>query len=350
MLFRKIKKGMGSLCCFLLLGVLTGCGSKNENVAEGMKLIGELNYQGALTEFDEAVELAENERLIARGRGIAYMGLLDYEQAIQQFKKSLAGSNGLIEAVDFDVNYYLAAAYTKSGRYRDAEGVYSAILALRPKEKDAYYLRGNVLLELGEYKQAKEDFDKAIAMDARNYDRMIDIYQVLEHFGYGDLGQEYLQNALDAGGAKMKAYDTGRIYYYMGEYQKAYMALEEARTEGQAESYLYLGKAYEATGDYNYASTVYKDYLSKDTGNAEVYNQLGLCELAKKDYQKALQAFQAGMQIENNDIMQTLSFNEIVAYEYLGEYKKAAVLLDSYLKMYPDDENAKREQQFLLTR
>jgi len=56
------------------------------------------------------------------------------------------------------------------------------------------------------------------------------------------------------------------------------------------------------------------------------------------------------MQIEDNGIMQILAFNEIVTYEYMGEYKKAAVLLDSYLKMYPDDENAKREQQFLLTR
>jgi len=48
--------------------------------------------------------------------------------------------------------------------------------------------------------------------------------------------------------------------------------------------------------------------------------------------------------------MQTLSFNEIVAYEYLGEYTQASVLLDSYLKTYPDDEVAKREKQFLATR
>lgn len=344
-----LKKRIAVIGILTFMGILTGCGSQNENVAEGMKLISELNYQEALAEFEEAAGQGENERLIARGKGIAYMGMLDYEQAIACFKEALAGSNGFIQDVDFDLNYYLASAYTKNGQYEEARQVYDAILALR-QEKDAYFLRGNALLELDDFESAKQDFEKVISLDGKNYDRLIQIYQVLEHFGYGELGQEYLQNALDAGGAKMKAYDKGRIYYYMGEYQKAYMALEEARTEGKAESYLYLGKAYEATGDYNYASTVYKDYLSKDTGNAEMYNQLGLCELTKKDYQKALQAFQAGMQIENNDIMQTLSFNEIVAYEYLGEYKKAAVLLDSYLKMYPDDEKAKREQQFLLTR
>ncbi len=346
---KNLKKGVTLVGALMLLGVLTGCGSENENVSEGMKLIGELKYQEALTEFAEASQVGENERLIARGRGIAYMGMLDYEQAIACFKEALAGSNGFIQDIDFDLNFYLASAYTKHGQYEEAKQVYDAILALR-EEKDAYFLRGNVLLKLSDYESAKEDFDKVIAMDSKNYDRLIEIYQVLEHYGYQDLGQEYIQSALDAGGNKMKAYDMGRFYYYMGEYQKAYIALEEARTDGKAESYLYLGKAYEATGDYNYASTVYKDYLSKHTDNAEVYNQLGLCEMEKKDYQKALQAFQTAMQIENNGIMQTLAFNEIVAYEYLGEYKKAAVLLDSYLKMYPDDENAKREQQFLLTR
>lgn len=334
----------------MLMGAFTGCGSNNENVEAGMKLIGELDYQAALTEFEEAEAASENPRLIARGRGIAYMGLTDYEQAVQYFLESLAGSNGLIEPMDFDVNYYLAAAYTKNGQYREAKKVYDAILALRTEEKDAYFLRGGVELELSDYDSAKADFDRVVKWDSKNYGRLIEIYQVLEKFGYKEVGLNYLQTALDAGENQMKAYDKGRIYYYMGEYQKAYLALEEARKTGNAESYLYLGKAYEATGDYNYASSVYSSYLAKNSKNAAVYNQMGLCEMAKKDYHKALEAFQAGLQLEDNEIRQALSFNEIVAYEYMGEYKKAAVLLDSYLKSYPDDSKAKREQQFLLTR
>ena len=47
---------------------------------------------------------------------------------------------------------------------------------------------------------------------------------------------------------------------------------------------------------------------------------------------------------------ESLSFNEIVAYEYLEDYQKAAVLLKAYLQNYPDDQTAIREQQFLSTR
>jgi len=344
------RKKLGMLLCTVLTVTLTGCGAGTEKTSSGMQMIKELNYEGALAAFDEAKAQAENSRLIDRGRGIAYMGLTDYEQAILSFRSSLESSDGLIQEMDFDVNYYLAVAYIKSGQPRNAKEVYDAILALRPQEKDALFLRGSVLLTLNDFDAAKADFDQMYALDGTNYDRLIELYQVLEQNGYREAGQEYLQQALDAGESKMNSYDKGRIYYYLGEYQKAYLALEDAREKGGAESYLYLGRAYEATGDYNYAASVYNSYLAKDPQNADIYNQLGLCEMARGNYDQALLALQSGMQVENCEIMQTLSFNEIVVYEYLGDFKKAAVLMDSYLKNYPDDENAKREQLFLSTR
>lgn len=349
-IFYHTKKALLSAAGFLLVLLLTGCAGGNANVQSAMEMIQALDYQGALTQLEEAQARQENQRLIDRGRGIAYMGLTDYTQAISCFQSALAGSSGLVEPIDFDLNYYLAAAYTKNGQYQEAKNTYDAILALRPQEGDACFLRGSVLLNLGDFEGAKADFDKAVSLAPQNYDRLIEIFKTLEHFGYEEEGRTYLQNALDTGGSSMGQYDTGRIYYYLGEYQQAYMALEEAKQAGGAESYLYLGKAYEATGDYNYASSVYNSYISQDPTNAEMYNQLGLCEMAKGEYQNALAAFQAGLQIEGNEFVQALSFNEIVAYEYLGEYQQAAVLLEKYLQTYPDDTAAMREQQFLSTR
>ncbi|MCM1113506.1 MAG: tetratricopeptide repeat protein [Muribaculum sp.] len=332
------------------VGMLAGCGSSDAKTAEAMQLVQELQYQEAMAGFDAAAEAGENERLIARGRGIAYMGMTDYENAIACFEEALRASDGFVQPVDYDLNYYLAAAYVKNGQPAEAEEVYDAILALRGEEKDAYFLRGSVRLERGNHEGAQADFDKVIAMDPGNYDRIIQIYQALEHYGYKDAGREYLTQAMQRAGDKMNSYDSGRMYYYLGEYQSACVALEQAREKGDAESYLYLGKAYEATGDYNYAASVYNAWIAKDTNSAAIYNQLGLCEMAMGNYERALQAFQGGMQVQGNELMQTLSFNEIVAYEYLEQYQQAQVLLDNYLKSYPDDEQAKREQGFLSTR
>lgn len=344
------KKFIGTVALFLLAVLLAGCGKAGEKTQNAMALIKSFDYQDALAELDEAEGAGENIRLINRARGIAYMGLTQYTKAIECFQAALSGSNGLVENVDFDLNYYLAAAYTKDGQYSQAEETYNAILALRENEVDAYFLRGNVRMNSSNFEGAKEDFDRALKMAPDDYDMLIEIYQVLEHFDHTDVGRAYLQTALDAGGKKMDNYVAGRIYYYLGEYERAYLALEQAKEKGGEESYLYLGRAYEATGDYNYAANVYNSYLSSHDGSAELYNQLGLCEMARGDYQKALEAFQAGMQLEDTPILQTLSFNEITAYEHLGEYERAAALLNNYLNNYPDDAQARREYDFLSTR
>ncbi len=345
-----LKKSICTVAVLCLSVMLTACGESGERTRNATALIQALDYQGALAELDAAEEAGENERLIHRSRGIAYMGTTDYAKAVESFEAALRGSNGLIQDVDFDLNYYLAAAYSKIGNYAEAEEIYNAILALRPEEADAYFLRGNVRMNLGNFEEAKSDFDRSIALNPTNYDRIVEIYEVLDFYGYKEVGKEYLRAALESGNKKMDKYVIGKIYFYLEEYQKACLALEDAREKGGAESYLYLGRSYEATGDYNYAANVYNSYLTKDTTNAEIYNQLGICEMAKGEYQKALEAFQAGMKLGDSALLQSLSFNEVVAYEHLGEYEQAYALLGKYLSNYPDDAQAKRELEFLSTR
>lgn len=345
-----IRKFICPTAMLLVTGMLTGCGSVPELTAKASAMIQELDFDGALAELEKAMEAGENARQVERCRGIAYMGLTEYGKAVECFQNALRTSNGILQDFDFDTNFYLAAAYTKLGRYAEAEERYDAILELRSGESDAHFLRGNARMNLGNFTGAIEDFEQVISLEPKNYDRLIEIYEVLAHFGYKEAGQEYLRTALASGDKQMDNYVIGRIYYYLGEYQKAYLALEEAREKGGVKSYLYLGRSYEATGDYNYAASVYNNYLSKYDGNAEVYNQLGLCEMMKGEYRKALEAFQAGMKLGQSEMLQTLSFNEIIAYEHLGEFQQARALMDNYMKNYPDDEQARREYGFLSTR
>lgn len=337
----------------MLCIALSGCGRKtgNANVEAGMEAIAALDYQRAMESFEAARENGEDERLIARGMGIASMGMTDYGSAAAYLEECLSYSDGMIKEIDYDVNFYLAAAHCKNGDYVQAEEIYTAILTLKTQEPNASFLRGNARLELGRLEQALEDFECVIAMLPEDYDRLIDIYEVLAAHGYNEKGEEYLRTALQERAEKMSSYDRGRIYYYLGEYQQACLNLEDAKKADTADVYLYLGKSYEATEDYNYAiRNVYEAYLSGHEGDARLYNQLGLCCMHQKDYSAALTAFQKAMNIPDNGMMQTLQFNEAVAYEFLGEYTKAAALINSYLQTYPDDETAVREFGFLSTR
>ena len=335
----------------LMLCMLTGCSEKNTKTEEGMQLLETLQYSAALEVFDEAQEAGENMRLISRGRGIAYLGEAKYEEAKECFLLSLSLSNGFLQDIDYDINFYLAESYVGLGEYEEAEAVYSSILALDEQPR-AYYLRGNVRLLQGSFTAGQDDFAKAIALSPKDVDLVIRIYSVLEANGYAQDGQEYLQNALDSYEKNMTPLNKGKIYYFMGQYQTAAVSLEEARSKdnNDAEASLYLGKAYEAVGEYNYATNVYENYLARNPDNAVLYNQLAICKMKLGDYEGALVCVQAGMQIGDATMMQSLAYNEIVAYEYLGQFQKAQALIYGYLENYPTDEEALRESIFLATR
>lgn len=345
------KKWYIAIVAALVAAVFSGCGKAgNENISAGMEMIAALEYDSALTSFQTAREAKEDERLILRGEGLAYMGKTMYEEASQSFEQALSLSNGRVAGLDYDINYYLATAYYKLGEKDKAAGVYDAITALKSDARDAYYLRGVIRTEQGNLDAAREDFDSTIALNSKDYDRLIEIYSVLAANGFREVGQEYLQAAMDAGTKDMTNYEKGRICYYLEDYENARTYLEKARDESGYEAVLVLGKTYEILGDNNYAISVYNNYLDNGEENPQVYNQLGLCKMNMGDYQGALNAFQAAMKIEDNGMMQTLKMNEIIAYEYLGEYRQAEVLMGSYLKTYPDDQMAQREHTFLKTR
>ena len=72
--------------------------------------------------------------------------------------------------------------------------------------------------------------------------------------------------------------------------------------------------------------------------------------MKRGNYEAALSAFTSGLDLEDNEMYQVLSFNEIVANEYLGRFSQAEALMQKYLRLYPTDEEALREQIFLATR
>ncbi len=336
----------------LSMTLLTGCGTKgkNENITAGMEAIGALDYDTALASFGAAREAGENPRMVYRGEGIAYLGKTQYADAAASLEAALGCSSGRIDSMDFDINYYLATAYYRQGDADRAVGVYNAIIGLRPQERDAYYLRGVIHARRGALEQALADFEKTISLDERDYDRLIDIYCVLEENGYREAGQTYLQNAMGSGTKYMTNYEKGRISYYLEDYENARNYLEKARDEKGYEAVLFLGRTYETLGDFNYAVSVYSTFLDSGEENAQVLNQMGLCRMQMRDYQGALEAFQRAMNIEGSGLLQVLKMNEITAYENLKQFGQAASLMEEYLKNYPDDEKAKREYEFLKTR
>lgn len=332
--------------------LLSGCGmltEKHENVDQAMKSISQLEYETALTQLEAAERAGENMELVYRGQGMANMGLSDYGKAVECFENALAQSGGRVGNLEYDISYYLATAEYKSGDIDGALATYSAVIDMRPKEAGAYLLRGTLRLEKGLYDDAVRDFNAAVDRDKDNPDLYVRIYESMEKHGYKEEGHDYLDQAM-ALDSRITDFQKGKLYYCLEDYANARDSLEKARGTDEEGVVLYLGKTYEALGDMNYAASLYKSYLEKNPDDVGICNQLGLCQLENGDYEGALATFEKGLEVTESDLRQSLLYNQIVAYEYMADFKRAAVLMENYLKNYPDDTVAKREYEFLKTR
>ncbi len=348
----KVRAVAGLLAISFILG---GCGSLagRHNIDSGFSYIENYDYNSAMESFIAAEENGEDECLIHRGKGIINLNTGDYQGAVDELLASLAADEGLVDDMDFDTNYYLAEAYSKLGEYDKAKEVYDAILALRGKDSTAFYLRGTVELASGNHDSAYTDFAKAITLNPRDYSMIILIYKSLAEYGYEDEALTILQTAMNNGSQFMSNYEKGQISYYLGNNADAQSFLEAARSERDQEKepvVLLLGQTGERQGDYNYAISVYKTFLNETPSSAKVYNQLGMCQIRQGDYDGAISSFEAGLAIGDKEIEQALRLNEITAYEYLGEFSMAQSLMSDYLRDYPDDSAANRENIFLSTR
>lgn len=339
-----------ALC--LLLSACSGSetGTSQGNSYSGMDYLEAGDYETAKEAFQTQIDGGSGLEDAYRGLGLACMGLGDYASAATALESALDAAGAFPGEKEYDINYYLGTCYYKLGEYDKAQEVYDAIVNLRPRDADAYVLRGTVRAAQGDTQGMEEDYKTAIELAPMDYDRVEQIYQKMADAGDAETAKTYVSDVLQSQADTIDDYNAGRLAYLIGDYNTAKSHLENISTNRTYEVTILLGKTYEALGDFNYAISVYQGFLDSDQTHAEVYNQLGLCQLQMGNYQDALTAFQNGLSVGDSAITQSLQFNQIVAYEYLGDFSKAKVLMEDYRKTYPGDESAKREETFLATR
>lgn len=336
--------------------------TKNPNKAEyyidyGMTLIQCQNYEEALIQFDKAILdkdnkiVRENNKMAHRGKGIAYYESSDYASACEEFKKALEITDR--SDLDIDILFYLGDTQAKTLDNEGAIATYSKIIEKKPNQSNAYYKRAILRGQAGQLEDSIADFDKAISYDKDNYEYYFGKYAILVQQGDDSGAADVLNKALAIKTESKEDYfNVARLHYYQQNYSQAKGELEEAITNGFTGAYFYLGEIAMKEKDYQTAVTNYELFI-QNTPNQKsgvIYNQLGKAYLQVESYDKALEAFESGIALNDSTILQPLKSNEIVALEHLGEYKKAYKKAKKFVKEYPDDEGMAKELEFLKTR
>ena len=336
---------------FAVILILVGCGMQKESeyLKVAFQHLESLEYEKALVSFEQATqEGTTNQRVLERGLGIAYLGLGQYDEAIQHFNESISLSDGRVQDIDYDINYHLAEAYFEKGEFDRALEIYNAIIELKPKDIVANFQKGVVLIRLEQKDNACVQFDKVTEIEPEDNDLVVAIFKELSEAGYEEEGKVYIQAVLEAKEEELTELEKGKLYYYLKDYENARQALERIAKKDQ-ETILMLGKTHEALGDLEYAITVYQSALAREKDSV-IYNQLALCHMELGEYDDALIQIESALAMEEATNLQDLLFNEVIIHEYLLDFDKATVLMEAYLEKYPNDEGAILEYEFLSTR
>jgi len=103
-------------------------------------------------------------------------------------------------------------------------------------------------------------------------------------------------------------------------------------------------------GDAATAEGYLKTYIGSAPADAIALNELGEIMLEKEMYVEAVTYFEQGLACDVIPNRGALMHNLVVAYEFNGNFDKAWELVQEYVKLFPEDEEAQREYIFLKNR
>lgn len=225
----------------------------------GVALLNLKKYDEAINDFNKTLALNKNFKNAYFNRGSVYYYKKEYDKAIADFSKTIS----------LDSTYALAynnlgAILLERHQFTEAVSYFDNAIKNDTNYAAAYNNRGVLWKATGNYEKAAYDYKKAVEKNknyAEAYFNLGEIYMLVNN---PDLARGYFDRAIELNNNYTKAYyNRGNVLFM-------------------------TGKISEALVDYNFV-------ISKDTLNFEVYNNrgsvyfmLGRYQQALADYTKAL--------------------------------------------------------------
>ena len=137
------------------------------NIAYAYKLLG--NYQGALENYNKAIQIRPNLGYVFNGRGFVNMQIGNFEEALEDHEKALKFYSK-IELSNLHSNFWNNLGWIKEN-LKDFDGAitgYDKAIEIDPNYSLGYANRANVRFELGDKEGACRDYKKSSQMGDKN--------------------------------------------------------------------------------------------------------------------------------------------------------------------------------------
>jgi tetratricopeptide (TPR) repeat protein len=175
--------------------------------------------------------------------------------------KGAASNNPAIITVtvkaDVSAIYDKGEILYRQGNYTQAVQYFDKALAVDPNYKDALNGKAYAFKSLGNYTQAIQYFDKALAVDPNYKDALSGIGNVFDNVHNYTQAIQYYDKALAVDdGDKIILYDIGNSYDGLGNYTQAIQYFDKALVVDPNYKYALNGKAFALDGLGNYTQAI----------------------------------------------------------------------------------------------
>ncbi|MDR3668666.1 MAG: tetratricopeptide repeat protein [Ignavibacteriaceae bacterium] len=157
---------ISSILVAILAGIIAPSNSVSDKAQEffksGESKYDTQDYQGAIEEYNKALEIEPKYVRAYVSLGLTKDKLSDYRGAIQEYNNAIELNPKLAE-----VYAGRGAVKTQLNDYSGAIQDYSKAVEIKPSYVEAYYSRGVIKNLLKDYQGAIQDYNKAIEMNAK---------------------------------------------------------------------------------------------------------------------------------------------------------------------------------------
>ena len=279
----------------------------------------------------------------------------NFPQALKWFDKVDESSLSRNDQDKF--NFQKGYSFFNAKKKKEATVYLNKVVNSAEYGSQAKYYLGFMAYEGDDYKQATKYFDEVSGEE--KYKEKLSYYQADMNFKLGnfqkaiDLGQKAMtkSNALEKSELNKI---IGESYFNLKQYDKAIPHLVDykgKKGKWNNTDFYQLGYAYYKQKDYENAISQFNKIIGgKDFVAQNAYYHLGESYLNTDKKQQALNAFKNASEMENDAAIQedaSLNYAKL-SYELGNSYQSAPVVLQAFLKKYPNNTSRSEVEKLLI--
>jgi tetratricopeptide (TPR) repeat protein len=251
----------------------------------------------------KGIKLENFLKLLSKGtvsdQGLKLLYENDYDGAIKKFKEATQG-NGK----DFGINWLnIGNAYFFTGEYNKASDAYENSTKSNPHLKAAWHNWGAALSKQGLYDRAIEKFQHVEKMDSLDDSNLVNWGATLGDQGKFDDAIQKFKQALNLNPESCKTfYNWGLVLGKMSKYDEAFKKYQSAvdLCPGYGAAWSNMGWCLEKQNDYKGAIEIYDKALEIRPEHARTWSNLGWSFVKLERYDKATNSFEKAISYDGS--------------------------------------------------